>query len=55
MCKGHADAPLEALNLLQKWSDRWLAKALRVASDLEEKLFTELTKDIETVYKFHGA
>ncbi|MBP5317436.1 MAG: C69 family dipeptidase, partial [Bacteroidales bacterium] len=55
LCKGHADAPLEALNLLQKWSDRWLAKALRVASDLEEKLFTELTKDIETVYKFHGA
>ena len=55
MCKGHSDAPLEALNLLQKWSDRWLAKALRVASDLEEKLFTELTKDIETVYKFHGA
>lgn len=55
MCKGHTDAPLEALNLLQKWSDRWLAKALRVASDLEEKLFTELTKDIETVYKFHGA
>ena len=36
LCKGHADAPLEALNLLQKWSDRWLAKALRVASDLEE-------------------
>ncbi|MCR5827275.1 MAG: C69 family dipeptidase [Bacteroidales bacterium] len=55
LCKGHADTPLEALNLLQKWSDRWLAKALRVASDLEEKLFTELTKDIETVYKFHGA
>ncbi|MBO7371423.1 MAG: C69 family dipeptidase [Bacteroidales bacterium] len=55
LCKGHSDAPLEALNLLQKWSDRWLAKALRVASDLEEKLFTELTKDIETVYKFHGA
>ena len=55
MCKGHTDAPLEALNLLQKWSDRWLTKALRTASDLEEKLFTELTKDIETVYKFHGA
>ena len=55
MCKGHRDAPADALALLQKWSDRWLTKALRVASDLEEKLFTELTKDIETVYKFHGA
>ena len=55
MSKGHKDAPAEAINLLQKWSDRWLTKALRVASDLEEKLFTELTKDIETVYKFHGA
>ena len=45
----------EAVAMLQKWSDRWLSQALRVASDLEEKLFTELTIDIEKVYKFHGA
>ena len=55
MCKGRKDTPAEAVILLQKWSDRWLTKALRTASDLEEKLFTELTKDIEAVYKFHGA
>ena len=45
----------EAVAMLQKWSDRWLSQALRVASDLQEKLFTELTIDIEKVYKFHGA
>ena len=55
MCKGRKDAPTEALDMLQKWSDLWLTKALRVASDLEEKLFTELTKDIEAEYLFHGA
>ncbi|MBR0534300.1 MAG: C69 family dipeptidase [Bacteroidales bacterium] len=55
MCKGHEDAPAEAISLLQKWSDKWLTKALGVASDLEEKLFTELTKDIEANYYFHGA
>ncbi len=47
--------PAEAVKMLQSWSDKWLARALRVASDLEEKLFTQLTIDIETVYKFHGA
>ena len=45
----------EAVAMLQKWSDRWLSRALRVASDLEEELFTELTKDIQEEYKFHGA
>ena len=45
----------EAVALLQKWSDKVLSRALRVASDLEEQLFTQLTKDIEKEYKFHGA
>ncbi len=45
----------EGRALLQKWSDRWLSRALRVASDLEEKLFTQLTLDIEAEYLFHGA
>ena len=49
------EVPAQAVKLLQKWSDKMLARALRVASDLEEKLFTELTKDIEAEYKFHGA
>jgi len=47
--------PEKAIEMLQKWSDRWLSQALRVASDLEEKLFTLLTEDIEAEYKFHGA
>ena len=55
LCEGRGEAPAKALQMLQKWSDNWLARALRVASDLEEKLFTELTKDIEAEYKFHGA
>ena len=49
------DNPEEAVRMLQAWSDKWLSRALRVASDLEEKLFTLLTKDIEAEYKFHGA
>ena len=45
----------EGIKMLQEWSDKWLARALRTASDLEERLFTELTKDIEAEYLFHGA
>ena len=45
----------EGIKMLQEWSDMWLARALRTASDLEERLFTELTKDIEAEYLFHGA
>lgn len=45
----------EAVALLQRWSDKVLSRTLRVASDLEEQLFTQLTKDIEKEYKFHGA
>ena len=45
----------EAVAMLQKWSDKWLARALWVASDLQERLFTELTRDIEAEYLFHGA
>ena len=51
----HTQQPGKAVEMLQKWSDRWLSQALRVASDLEEKLFTLLTEDIEAEYKFHGA
>jgi len=51
----HPQSPEKAVTMLQAWSDRWLSRALRVASDLEEQLFTELTKDIEAEYKFHGA
>ena len=51
----YPQSPDKALALLQAWSDRWLSQALRVASDLEEELFTLLTKDIEAEYTFHGA
>ncbi|MBR1573252.1 MAG: C69 family dipeptidase [Bacteroidales bacterium] len=53
--KLHAEDPAAAVGMLQQWSDRWLSRALRVASDLEEQLFTMLTQDIETEYRFHGA
>ncbi len=53
--KLYAQSPAKAQSMLQTWSDRWLSRALRVASDLEEQLFTELTKDIEAEYLFHGA
>lgn len=55
LCAGKKRAPKTALKLLRDWSDDWLSRALRVASDLEERLFTELTKDIEAEYMFHGA
>lgn len=55
LCGGKKRAPKAALKLLRDWSDDWLSRALRVASDLEERLFTELTKDIEAEYMFHGA
>lgn len=55
LCAGKKRAPKAALKLLRDWSDDWLSRALRVASDLEERLFTELTKDIEAEYMFHGA
>ena len=51
----YGERPEEAVRMLQAWSDKWLSRALRVASDLEEKLFTLLTEDIEAEYKFHGA
>ena len=45
----------KAVKLLQEWSDKWLSMALRVASMLEEKVFTLLTRNTEEEYRFHGA
>lgn len=47
--------PIKAQELLQNFSDKLLTNALNVAEELIEELFTELTKDLEVRYKFHGA
>ena len=47
--------PLHAKDLLQEFSDSILTRALAVADNLQECLFTQLTKDIQAEYMFHGA
>ena len=47
--------PLHAKDLLQAFSDKVLTDALEVADRLQEKLFTQMTKDIQQEYLFHGA
>jgi dipeptidase len=50
-----AGRPMAAHDLLQAFSDRTLNHALAVAHDLENRLFTRLTADIQKEYMFHGA
>jgi dipeptidase len=52
ICKDH---PMEAQDLLQRFSDRLLKRALEVAEDLELEILSRLTADVETEYLFHGA
>lgn len=52
ICK---DFPLRAQDKLQKFSDRTLMRALEVTRGLINRLFTELTRDIQKEYLFHGA
>lgn len=47
--------PLQAKDLLQEFSDKMLTRALVVADELQEELFTRLTQDTQTKYLFHGA
>ncbi len=47
--------PLRAQDMLQEFSDRLLTHALEVTDALVEKLFTQLTIDIQKEYLFHGA
>lgn len=47
--------PMQALDLLQQFSDETLLHALDVADALLEELFTRLTADIQRKYLFHGA
>ena len=42
--------PLHAQDLLQEFSDKILSKALELADCLQEKLFTQLTKDTQAEY-----
>ena len=47
--------PLRAKDMLQEFSDSILIKGMELADRLQEKLFTQLTKDIQAEYLFHGA
>lgn len=51
----YKDQPYAAQDLLQRFSDELLTRALDFTDALVERLFTELTKDIQEEYLFHGA
>ncbi len=51
----YEEHPMLAHDMLQDFSDNLLLRALSVAEELVEELFTRITMDIEAVYKFHGA
>ena len=51
----YTSRPIAAREMLQRVSDRMMAKSLEVADSLQEELFTRLTADIEKTYRFHGA
>ena len=51
----YTSRPIAAREMLQRFSDRMMAKSLEVADSLQEELFTRLTADIEKTYRFHGA
>ena len=51
----YKERPMEARDMLQRFSDRLLKRALDVADELEIELMSRLTADIETEYLFHGA
>ena len=47
--------PFHAQDMLQAFSDKVLNDALALSDQLQEKLFTLLTQDIQQEYLFHGA
>lgn len=47
--------PLRAKDMLQEFSNKILNNALQVANDLQNRLFTLITQDIQQEYLFHGA
>ena len=51
----YQDQPLKAQDLLQEFQTNILLSALDVADELAERLFTEICKDTQADYLFHGA
>ena len=47
--------PIAASELLQEFSDKVLCRALDVADELTEELFSRLAAKIQKEYLFHGA
>jgi dipeptidase len=52
ICKSQ---PIHAQEMLQKFSDDLLQRALDVTDELTEELFTRLCMDTQKTYLFHGA
>ncbi|MFA6592601.1 MAG: C69 family dipeptidase [Bacteroidales bacterium] len=53
--KLYKESPMKAEDMLQQFSDSIFNKAVEVADELINELFTKLTMDIQTEYMFHGA
>lgn len=53
--KIYKDQPMKAQDMVQTFCENAMNDALAVADDLIERLFTELTKNIQKEYLFHGA
>ena len=51
----YKDRPLAAQDLLQRFSDGMLTRALEVTDELTERLFTLIALHIGETYEFHGA
>ncbi len=53
--KIYKESPMKAQDMLQRFSDQVLIRALEVADSLELELYSRLTADIQKEYLFHGA
>src|SRR5574344_1284815 len=51
----YQDQPIRAQEMLQKFSDDLLTRALYITDKLTEELFTHLCMDTQKTYLFHGA
>jgi dipeptidase len=53
--KLYQQQPMKAQDMLQDFSDGILNKALEVADQLTEELFTRMAANTQKTYLFHGA
>ena len=53
--KTYKECPMKASDMLQQFSDELLLRAVKVADELVDELFTRLTVKVQDEYMFHGA